>query len=316
MKRSIPIIIVLIILSLACSLSGITNKAEESTAPNQPPPQGEKRCGDGVCDGPENADNCPEDCSAVVVDEEDASDSSDAEAEDTKPPEQDSQAQATVGVVYAEVDLDRTAGNGDCGIDPWYSSDCASMKTWWGLDIKAIAETTVLIIPDGDQRWVVTNHPDVVSKYNIDLNSFLATRGVIQSASIDFSPVPECSGEITMDDFNFQVMGTRQGGSLEIILSANPEEFVEGSCAGTGFSYTTTHLLYDWAAALSGDPLDLSFEMNDTFKVQPGQYSFEIEFDTNPSPENRDHVHTMLEFMCIASQQASVMEPIACPWEQ
>ncbi len=313
MKRTLFIILIMIILSLACSLSGLTSEGEDNTPPSQPPPTGDKRCGDGICDGPENNQNCPEDCDAFIASEENQIASSE---EEDQPPVPDSQAQATVGILYAEVELDRTAGEGDCGIDPWYSPDCTSLKIWWGLNLKAVAETAVLIIPDGDGRWVVTNHPDVVGKYNINLNSFLPTMADFHSASIDFSPVPECTGEIEVSDFDFQVMGARQGGALELILSANPREFVEGACAGTGFSYATSELLYGWAAALSGDPLDLSFEMNDTFKDQYGKYTFEIEIDTNPSPENRDHVRTLLEFMCVASQPSSVMEPIACPWEQ
>lgn len=62
MKRSaIPLLTILILLALACNL-------EQAAAPTQPPsiPPGgsEKRCGDGVCDGPENPTNCPEDCPA------------------------------------------------------------------------------------------------------------------------------------------------------------------------------------------------------------------------------------------------------------
>ncbi|MBC8508206.1 MAG: hypothetical protein ISR58_11560 [Anaerolineales bacterium] len=314
MKRTPLIITLLLTLTLACGLGGCAGGSDDDAAPIQPPIQGDKRCGDGVCDGPEDAGICPEDCSAGVDVDEGQTDSADAEK--TNPASVDAQAQPTVGIVYAEVELDRTAGNGDCGIDPWYSADCTSMKTWWGLDIKAVAETAVLIIPDGDGRWVVTNHPNVISKYNIDLNNFLTSIGEIQSASIDFSPVPECSGEIEVADFNFQVMGTHEAGLLELILSANPEEFVEGACAGTGFSYTTTHLLYGWAAALSGDPLDLSFQMNDTFKDQHEKYTFEVEIDTNPSPEDRDHVSTILEFICLPSQATSIMEPVACPWNQ
>ena len=30
------------------------------------PEESEKRCGDGVCDGPENGTNCPEDCGEEV----------------------------------------------------------------------------------------------------------------------------------------------------------------------------------------------------------------------------------------------------------
>lgn len=315
MKRITLLVLIMLILSQACSLSGITRPDDAQTIPNQPQTQGQKPCGDGVCDGPENPQNCAQDCSPGVVDGGDSSYSTAAQAEDTNPPALSNQTPATVGIIYAEVELERTAGNGDCGIDPWYSPDCSSMKTWWGLDIKAVAETAVLIIPDGQDRWVVTNHPEVVCSYDIELNNFLPSKGEILSASIDFSPVPECSGEIEMHAFDVKVMGTHEE-LLELILSANPEEFVKGSCAGTGFSYSTNHLLYGWAAALSGDPLDLSFEINDSFKIQSGQYSFEIEIDTNPSPENRDHVSTIFEFMCVGSQHSSVMEPITCPWEQ
>ena len=31
-------------------------------------PESEQRCGDAVCDGPENAANCPEDCAAASGD--------------------------------------------------------------------------------------------------------------------------------------------------------------------------------------------------------------------------------------------------------
>lgn len=312
MKHLNLLITILIALSLACTLSGLAG-GSEGDIPDQPP-QSNKRCGDDVCDGPENAENCAQDCSAVVV--EDSSQKENQDVDESQPVEQNPPTQATVGIVYAEVDLDRTAGEGDCGTDPWYSPDCTSMKIWWGLDLSAVTSSAVLIIPDGNDRWVVTNHQDVVSKYNIDLNSFLPAVGSFNNAAIDFSPVPECSGEIDVSDFDFQVMGTREGGILELILSANPEEHVEGSCAGTGFTYNTTDLLYGWAAALSGDPLDLSFDANDTFKDQYGKYTFEVEIDTNPSPENRDHVRTLLEFMCVATQPASVMEPIPCPWDK
>lgn len=211
----------------------------------------------------------------------------------------------------------RDAGEGSCGIEPWYSSDCSSLKIWWGLDLDAVAESAVLIIPDGDRRWVVSNHADVASKYDINLNDFFNNAGGrFNRAAIDFSPVPECSGEIEVTDFNFQVMGTREGDLLELILSASPEEFVSGSCAGTGFSYDTTDLLYSWASALSGNPLDLRFQFNDTFLQQPGNYAFDIEMHTKPSPGNRDHVSTRLEFICVGSQPSSVMEPVPCPWEQ
>jgi pimeloyl-ACP methyl ester carboxylesterase len=36
--------------------------------PTQPAGESESRCGDGVCDGPETAENCPEDCAAATAD--------------------------------------------------------------------------------------------------------------------------------------------------------------------------------------------------------------------------------------------------------
>ena len=94
MKRLTIVVTLVVLSSLACSLSGVgleptqpptpTPTAEpptqtvESSAPTEVPAtptppasptkatlESEKRCGDGVCDGPENVGNCPEDCQPV-----------------------------------------------------------------------------------------------------------------------------------------------------------------------------------------------------------------------------------------------------------
>lgn len=66
MKRLLIPIIMLILLAPACSsLSG--SSANTPTAAAQPsplPPDQGSPCGDGVCRGPENAQNCPADCAA------------------------------------------------------------------------------------------------------------------------------------------------------------------------------------------------------------------------------------------------------------
>ncbi len=73
MKRSLVPLTALVLLALACNLeqaatptsAPATTQAPTSTPPLPTPPGGsERRCGDGVCDGPENAGNCPEDCPA------------------------------------------------------------------------------------------------------------------------------------------------------------------------------------------------------------------------------------------------------------
>ena len=92
MKRIILILTLLATLSLACSLSGLTGSGDEALTQNEPPPQSENRCGDGVCDGPENMQNCPEDCSAVIPDEGEA----------VKPPEENEAGveAAEYGILY------------------------------------------------------------------------------------------------------------------------------------------------------------------------------------------------------------------------
>src|SRR4030042_4645131 len=63
---------VLVSLTLACSLPGLPSVSDvlpggEETPAAPPPvetPVSEQQCGDGVCDGPENAETCPQDCQA------------------------------------------------------------------------------------------------------------------------------------------------------------------------------------------------------------------------------------------------------------
>ena len=68
MKRLCISLTTLLLLSLACNFGGVANLVATPTsvpAPTQPSgPRG--HCGDGVCDGPENAGNCPADCPAAV----------------------------------------------------------------------------------------------------------------------------------------------------------------------------------------------------------------------------------------------------------
>lgn len=69
MKRIPLILILLITLSLACSFGSLIDGGADSVQEDQPAIQSEKRCGDGICDGPENESNCPQDCSGNSVGE-------------------------------------------------------------------------------------------------------------------------------------------------------------------------------------------------------------------------------------------------------
>jgi hypothetical protein len=229
-------------------------------------------------------------------------------------------AQAVTGVVDIEVRLDRKPGIGDCGIEPWYAPDCAmNMKMWWELHARAIASTPVLIVPDGRERWVVTSLNEAAAKYGINLDDYDYTPYVGKYAQISINPAatnPECSASISGSDFNFQVMGAREEGVTQLILSTNPSEHIEGSCGQAAFNWDTQYLLYGFAAALNRAPEDLVFQMNETFHSDVGTYDYEVELDTNPSPEKRDHVRANLRFTCMGKESAQVMAPTACPWEK
>jgi pimeloyl-ACP methyl ester carboxylesterase len=63
MKRLMVFLISLVLLGLACNSEQAVTSAPTFVPTDTPAAQSEKRCGDGVCDGPENAENCPQDCS-------------------------------------------------------------------------------------------------------------------------------------------------------------------------------------------------------------------------------------------------------------
>jgi hypothetical protein len=63
-KRWLALTLAAFLLSLAACTpdGGSTEAASQPTATTAAPASGEGRCGDGVCEGPENAQICPEDC--------------------------------------------------------------------------------------------------------------------------------------------------------------------------------------------------------------------------------------------------------------
>jgi len=64
MKRTICFLPgILVLLSLACNLAG----TEAVPTDTPPAPRANEPCGDGVCDGPENPQNCREDCAEAPV---------------------------------------------------------------------------------------------------------------------------------------------------------------------------------------------------------------------------------------------------------
>lgn len=233
------------------------------------------------------------------------------------------------GFVSSTVWFKREMGLGDCGVDPWFTEGCLEIapSKWWGQHLRIEAFTPVLIIPDGVNRWVITNQPETLSKYGFDQEKLIPRFAKYAEASIDFGVTPECSGQIEGNDFHFQVMCTYEDGEIELILSANPQEHIWGECAGVDFEQHPTHLLYAWGVALSGDPHDLTgvLHKRDRSKGNPSTYQHDFTTNTNPSPEERDLVKASLSLQCVEyitkggsadnEKRSKTIPPTNCPWD-
>lgn len=62
MKQRLATPLILLSLLAACNFPETATPTPASQAPPQASGSTQKKCGDGVCDGPENPNNCPQDC--------------------------------------------------------------------------------------------------------------------------------------------------------------------------------------------------------------------------------------------------------------
>ena len=261
-----------------------------------------KRCGDGICDGPENAQNCPADCVAAPIS------GPDQQAE-SAPPEA-AEEDAILGQFYVEVAVQRQDGVGTCGSEPWGVDNinggdftCPPPKYWYGYDLTATALQIVQITPAGGGRWQIAgNKPG---------------GGTYQKAEHWSDGQRVCAPEsIEGQVFEFNVEGVYQSGQLDLNISALPMEIANWACdSGHTYQRETTLLLIDWAIAMTGDYHGLSVNLSDGDAVGTGTYVRQYVADMNPSPENRDHVDATVEFTCIESTGEGVYATVACPWQ-
>lgn len=307
MKRLLLVISLCILASLACRLpfdSDQQRPGDDGATQDEHPPAGisEHRCGDGVCDGPENTDICPADCVLQGSDQE--------EAVEQPPSTEAAREQTFLGQVYAEVHVQRQDGEGSCGSPPWGVDhidggdfNCPPPKYWYGYDLVATALQIVQITPAGGDNWQISGQK--------------LGGGTYQKAEHWSDGQRICSPEsIEGDIFDFEVQGMYQNEQIELQLSARPTEVSNWSCeAGNSYQRETTLLLIDWSIAMTGDTSDLTAVLSKTDTLAAGIYLHEYMADMNPSPENRDHAEASLEFRCIESAEDGVYKAVACPWE-
>jgi hypothetical protein len=297
MKRLVIVIAVLLLLTQACSL-----QTEDKTSEGAPEAQSEKRCGDGVCDGPENAQNCPADCVASPASQPDQP----VEPAPAEPVDEDT----ILGQIYVEVEVQRQDGVGTCGSEPWGVDNinggdftCPPPKYWYGYDLAATALQIVQITPAGNGRWQIGGDKP--------------GGGTYQKAEHWSDGQRVCAPEsIEGGVFDLDVQGSYQNGRIDLDFSALPIEVSKWVCDnGNTYERETTLLLIDWAIAMTGDYTDLSATLSEEDAIGIGSYVHEYVADMNPSPDNRDHVNANVEFTCIQSAGEGVYATVACPWE-
>jgi hypothetical protein len=294
-RKSIIFLIFLTILNGCAFNNG--DKLLDNDPPNK---KSEKRCGDGVCDGPENTKSCLEDCLGF----------SEENGEKPATSEEKPGVESVLAQVFFDVEVERVGGVGDCGQAPWgvdninggdYS--CSPPKYWYNYALSATALQNLEIVPSGNGKWTITGVKN--------------GGGTYQSVSASSDGQRICEPEkINGNIFELNTKGSCQDNNISLQFEADPLEVSSWVCdQGAGYERETTLLLIDWAFAMSGEYTDLSLELSKEDLLSSGVYQKIISASMNPSPENRDMIEVTIDFKCIQTQTDGVSISIACPWE-
>ncbi len=242
-----------------------------------------------------------------------------AEEQGTDSPTPDTNSEAVLVSISAYVDFSRDGGLGDCGQEPWLADDCTSSKDWWGIDCYLVVHIAAIAIKDGDNRWVITNQEDMISRFGFSDEPVFSEPSSVYYDDLELTYVtPPCIANISGIGFEPGVLGTVENGIIDLTYLGEPQIRVWGSCGQATFDWTTDALKYAWGMAVSGDPMDLTGKIYLDDKQFAGSYEHKYSVDTNPSPDNRDHADVTLGFSCISqgsTEPNGVYRNTACPWE-
>lgn len=250
--------------------------------------------------------------------------------------------------VALQANMSRDMGWGTCGTSPW-NKGCATSRTWWGYDLENFIIKNLIIVPDGENRWVLTNNQDALEKYaedhDINLEPFSADMyytddngvrydgGKYQKAAIDFSVIEDCSGSVDTELNYAQIMGEVVDNNIELVFSIDAKETENGVCTNYPFSYNVTNWRWAVSSVLTGDTNNMTINLTDAENTPAaeeadkngiidynGTYYKEFSGDTNPSPQNRDHVAGNITLTCMKYRNGEPLNsPDAltnCPWNE
>lgn len=297
----------LILLLTLFMLSACLNVGEIDT------PVSEQRCGDEVCDGPENETNCPQDCieaSSLTNKSSSEEDKANGAADDNPQGENPGERSTElIAEVYFDVNVTRRDGVGDCGVEPWGVDhidggdfSCPPPKYWFGEDLHATAHQQVALIQQG-QGWVFAPHSSGGGTYQKAI-SFSDGQRVCEPVSVIAEP------------FDLSIEGATAEGDIVLEISTKPTENAIWQCDnGNTYERETTLLLIDWGIAVSGSHDSLTTLLTQADRQSQSRYQHMYVLDTNPSPDDRDHVEVDVSFTCMKpGQEIGSYVESPCPW--
>jgi len=297
MKRNLIFLLIFLIILNGCAIIESKSSPDSGILPGE----SEKRCGDGVCDGPENVDTCPDDCALS------STGSLDEGTETGKPYEAD----GVLAQLFIDVQVIREGGVGNCGQEPWGVDhidggdfSCQPPKYWYDYKLSATALQNLRVVPSGNEIWTIVGEK--------------VGGGTYQSISASSDGQRICAPvSIVGNIFELNAEGKYKNGEITFAFEANPAEVAQWECnQGQGYERETTLLLIDWAVAMTGNYTDLSVMLTKENWVSPGVYQKIITVSTNPSPDNRDKVNLTIDFKCIEEGAEGIQNSLPCPWEK
>jgi hypothetical protein len=210
------------------------------------PPGSEHRCGDGVCDGPENPQNCPEDCAPVVTPTP-----HDGEGGEPQPPP------GGPGEPEATPTLGAGPG-GPTATPPPEEEPPPSTATEW----EGNADFTCEVVGGKQYFW----------RAYIDFEFTVAADGSIAgSGSGEFTEnwiiMPECECEFSkLGPVSAQVSGSREGDLFHLSVMPSAEMVERCVCPGGVVEVPLMQLLA--CVSVPGGPTDFTIEARDNAWVE------------------------------------------------
>ena len=160
--RLAHVMLTVLALVTTSSCSGISSPGGSPTSPptpTQPADESKRRCGDGVCDGPETAENCPEDCAAPTTEAQPTPTSAAAEEIEARPGEEPGTywvTNPTSGVELFTTVMRSDDWNGEplptLVIIPGGTDDSAGLTEPGSIGPQAVAQGYAVVTFDADGR--------------------------------------------------------------------------------------------------------------------------------------------------------------------